>query len=202
MNALLAIVAGATTGAMSVESLWTSPDVTPCGAECKEKLPEPPAGRAWVERHLSLASTAITGMLYEEAGRMNQACGAKQHPEHCLKATLPYDSQARQRGDDWPAVAHTMVGSHRLRNFREAVESVIAHQIPGDIAELGVWRGGASIFARTVVEAYGEGAKRRSLIFDAFETIPSYGFASNYLAVSEQQGMPSLIASFTSLEHP
>ena len=201
MHLLAACVLATRADPTTSESMWASPDVTPCDADCKQRLPEPPGGRARAERHLGLASSAITGMLYPEAGSKNSGCGGRQNPERCFGINLPFNATMRYRGDDWPSAGVTMIGVHRLRNFREAVESVIANGIQGDIAELGVWRGGASIFARTVVEAYGEGAKRRSLVFDAFESISAYGFASPYLAVSERQ-VRSNFAKYGVLDEP
>jgi len=49
-----------------------------------------------------------------------------------------------------------MIGSARMRNLRGACETVIRDEIPGDFIETGVWRGGACIFMKGIIEAYGE----------------------------------------------
>jgi O-methyltransferase len=61
----------------------------------------------------------------------------------------------RALGEDWPEYAHTMIGMKRLNNIQECVETVIRENVPGDLIETGVWRGGAVIFMRAVLKAYG-----------------------------------------------
>ena len=55
----------------------------------------------------------------------------------------------------WPSRAHTMIGVPRLNNIQFCVEQVLAHGVPGDLIETGVWRGGATIFMRGVLKAHG-----------------------------------------------
>ena len=74
-------------------------------------------------------------------------------------------------GHYWPARAHTMIGRRRLRNFRTAIETIIAERIPGDILEAGVWRGGASIYARGVLKAFGDNG-RKVYVADSFDGLP------------------------------
>ena len=64
-----------------------------------------------------------------------------------------------------------MIGTKRLANVRQAVESVIEEKIMGDIVETGVWRGGASIMARAVLMAYGV-TDRKIVCCDSFEGLP------------------------------
>lgn len=67
----------------------------------------------------------------------------------------------------WPVLAHTMVSDARLRNIQLACEIVDREEIPGDAAETGVWRGGASIFMRACLD------KRRTVfVCDSFEGLP------------------------------
>ena len=82
-----------------------------------------------------------------------------------------FDPGVRDEGLDWPTSALTMVGRQRLRNLRAAVESVIDEDIPGDVIEAGVWRGGASIFARAVLADRGV-TDRRVIVADSFEGLP------------------------------
>lgn len=77
----------------------------------------------------------------------------------------------RSEGRDWPANAETMVGMKRLDNLRECLEQVFADRVPGDVLEAGVWRGGASIFMRGVLRAYGE-SHRQSWVADSFAGLP------------------------------
>lgn len=79
--------------------------------------------------------------------------------------------QLRKNGEDWPLIAHTMIGMKRLDNLQHCVETVIVENIPGDFIETGVWRGGATIFMRAILKAYGV-TDRRVLVADSFEGLP------------------------------
>lgn len=81
------------------------------------------------------------------------------------------DLEARSDGSDWPVHAETMVGMARLRNLRALLESVLADEVPGDVIETGVWRGGASIFMRGVLAAHGD-TSRRVWLADSFQGLP------------------------------
>lgn len=66
-----------------------------------------------------------------------------------------FDARARIEGREWPGMAHTMIGWARLENLQACIEDLLARQVPGDLIETGVWRGGAIIFMRAVLKAYG-----------------------------------------------
>ena len=70
--------------------------------------------------------------------------------------TRPFDQRTRELGLDWPAEAETMIGMQRLTSLQHCVETVLADDIPGDLIECGVWRGGACILMRAVLAAYGD----------------------------------------------
>lgn len=82
-----------------------------------------------------------------------------------------YSHRLRESGRDWPAVAHTMIGLKRLDSLQNCVELVLANDVPGDLIETGVWRGGASILMRAVLKANGETA-RTVWVADSFEGLP------------------------------
>lgn len=82
-----------------------------------------------------------------------------------------YDARAREHGVDWPQHAHTMVGLRRLHHLRECAEHVLRDAVPGDFIEAGVWRGGASIMLRAVLEAYGV-HDRVVWVADSFRGLP------------------------------
>lgn len=71
-----------------------------------------------------------------------------------LMRTKSFDPRQRAEGRDWPPTAHTMIGLKRLDNLQSCIEDVLARQVPGDLMETGVWRGGAAIFMRAVLKAY------------------------------------------------
>src|SRR5258708_20652213 len=60
----------------------------------------------------------------------------------------------RAEGLVWPGYADTMIGLKRLDNLQSCVETVIKENIPGDLIETGVWRGGAQIFIKAILKAY------------------------------------------------
>jgi O-methyltransferase len=77
----------------------------------------------------------------------------------------------RDLGLDWPAEAETMIGMQRLTSLQHCVETVLADDIPGDLIECGVWRGGACILMRAVLAAYGD-ETRSVWLADSFEGLP------------------------------
>lgn len=83
----------------------------------------------------------------------------------------PFRPELRLEGRDWPAVAHTMIGVQRLENVRDLAQRVIDEGIPGDFAEIGVWRGGCCILMRGILKANGI-IDRRVYAVDSFEGLP------------------------------
>ncbi|MDQ2896703.1 MAG: TylF/MycF family methyltransferase [Actinomycetota bacterium] len=76
-----------------------------------------------------------------------------------------------QAGAIWPRHALTMIGRPRLDNARACIERVIADGVSGDIIETGVWRGGASIYMRAVLRAWGV-TDRTVWVADSFVGLP------------------------------
>ena len=68
-------------------------------------------------------------------------------------------------------LAHTMIGRKRLDNIQYCIEEVIKSRIPGDVIETGIWRGGATVFMRGVLAAYGI-TDRRVWAADSFQGVP------------------------------
>jgi O-methyltransferase len=88
-----------------------------------------------------------------------------------VRRTSPFGQRKRDLGLDWPAEAETMIGMQRLTSLQRCVEAVLAEDIPGDLVECGVWRGGASILMRAVLETYGD--KTRCVwLADSFAGVP------------------------------
>lgn len=82
-----------------------------------------------------------------------------------------YDKETRAIGRDWPATALTMIGAARLRNVRMLAERVLSEGVPGDMLEAGVWRGGACILLRAVLQAHCE-RDRTVWVADSFRGLP------------------------------
>ncbi len=79
----------------------------------------------------------------------------------------------REEGREWPLTqsAKTMIGLSRLDNIRECIRSVVDEGVPGDLLEAGTWRGGAAIFMRAALEAFGDPA-RNVWVADSFQGVP------------------------------
>jgi O-methyltransferase len=61
--------------------------------------------------------------------------------------------EALELGVTWHPEAETMIGLARLSNIQDLVVNVVRGEVPGDLVETGVWRGGATIFMRGVLKA-------------------------------------------------
>jgi O-methyltransferase len=83
----------------------------------------------------------------------------------------PYDPALRAIGRDWPARADSMIGLARMDNIQHCIEAILRDDVPGDLIEAGVWRGGATIFMRGVLKAYGV-QTRTVWAADSFEGLP------------------------------
>lgn len=81
------------------------------------------------------------------------------------------DPRLREEGLDWPGDAETMVGLKRLDNLQACITDVLRQSVPGDLIETGVWRGGASIFMRAVLQVYGD-TQRTVWLADSFQGLP------------------------------
>jgi O-methyltransferase len=88
-----------------------------------------------------------------------------------LVSRFTFNADARAEGSDWPPEADTMIGLRRLDNLEQCVRDVIEKQVPGDLIETGVWRGGACIFMRAMLKAFGE-QQRTVWVADSFRGLP------------------------------
>lgn len=96
--------------------------------------------------------------------------------------------EARQEGKPWWRISvgdsrkklnlrnfcefsHTMIGRKRLDNIHHCLDVVRQDNIAGDLAETGVWRGGATIFMRGYLAAW-EMTNRTVWVADSFEGLP------------------------------
>ena len=113
--------------------------------------------------NLSERSAAVRGI-----GRVVERTLAKGSLALCREA--PVDYSLREVGRDIPVLAETAVGLKRLANVRECIETVLRDDVPGDLLEAGVWRGGVAIFMSGVLAAHG--ADRVVWAADSFEGLP------------------------------
>lgn len=68
-----------------------------------------------------------------------------------------------------PAIS--MLPMARLNNLQDCIQNVVKRNVPGDLIEAGVWRGGASIFMRAVLKVLGVD-NRTVWVADSFEGLP------------------------------
>jgi hypothetical protein len=112
------------------------------------------------ELYLDLLKKTLTGYIYKDPSIPT-----------AWSPNSVYDEARRLGGRDWPLSAHTMIGFKRLNNLQLVIEQVLADNIPGDFIETGVWRGGACIFMRGVLKAYGV-TDRIVWVADSFKGFP------------------------------
>jgi len=83
----------------------------------------------------------------------------------------PFEAWLREEGKDWPIRAETMIGLRRLDNVQECIQAVVADDVPGDVLEAGVWRGGAGILMRATLAVLGD-TGRTVWMADSFQGLP------------------------------
>ena len=105
-----------------------------------------------------------------------------------------FDKLKRINGEDWPADAESMIGLKRMNNIQYCISQVIRDNIPGDLIETGVWRGGASIFMKANLVVHG--SQKKLFVCDSFEGLPrprheedkgDKHYTIKYLAVTQEQ---------------
>lgn len=80
------------------------------------------------------------------------------------------DLDELNEGRAWPTFALTMIGRKRLENIQFCAEEIIKNNIDGDFIEAGVWRGGATIFMKAIINAYD--LDKKVFVADSFEGLP------------------------------
>ncbi|CAN5162080.1 TylF/MycF/NovP-related O-methyltransferase [soil metagenome] len=143
--------------------------------------PEAPSRPA--ELYLDLLQRCLTGSLEEEELRIVSPRGAPQRRAWEVARRLlrranldvvrhvPVCPEMRADGRDWPSSGETMVGLRRLDNLRRCIAEILADSVLGDLLEAGTWRGGAAIFMRGALEAFGD-QTRTVWVADSFQGVP------------------------------
>jgi O-methyltransferase len=88
-----------------------------------------------------------------------------------LLRSFPTSRESRINGLDWPGNADTMIGLKRLDNIEFCVREIIRNNIEGDFIETGVWRGGAVIFMKAMLE-YLDDKTKKVFVADSFQGLP------------------------------
>jgi O-methyltransferase len=124
-------------------------------------------------RYLDLLKKCLSDSIYDDGLDLMQGMfvmdeqTGKVHSSDAPRAT----AERKRLGAIWPSRAHTMIGMARLDNLQACIETIIKDRVGGDLIETGVWRGGASIFMRGVLKAFGV-ADRKVWVADSFEGLP------------------------------
>jgi hypothetical protein len=111
----------------------------------------------------------------------------------CVCKSREFAMKDRLEGRLWPSYADTMIGMHRLNNIQYCFERVVHDGIPGDLIETGVWRGGACIFMRGLLAAYGDHS-RRVFVADSFAGLPRPDVAKYPVDQGDRHYLASFLA--------
>ncbi len=121
------------------------------------------------EPHVPLRAPVglVKRLLFEAVTRVAATRGLE------LLRPVPSDQRRlRAAGLDLPFEAETMIGLRRLEHLAFCVKGVVRDEVPGDLIECGVWRGGASIFLRGALLALGVD-DRTVWVADSFAGLPT-----------------------------
>lgn len=91
--------------------------------------------------------------------------------EYTVCKSIGYNKEDRLNGRDWPTYAESMIGLKRLQNIQDCAIDVITNNVPGDFIETGVWRGGATVFMKAILNTYND-STRKVWVADSFEGLP------------------------------
>jgi len=124
--------------------------------------------------YIDLMRDIITNEIYKDPP-LRMSLGSKLKKAVGMNASHQsadqFDEARRDKGLDWPSVAHSMIGKQRMDNLRMVCGDVIENNVVGDFVETGVWRGGACIFMRSILKAYGD-TDRTVWVADSFAGLP------------------------------
>lgn len=120
--------------------------------------------------------SSLDPRLYTPAKRLAlQAVRTTSRPLEAKGLQIVKSMEAGEReledGLVWPNYGDTMIGRKRMDNLEYCVRTVIQDEVRGDLIETGVWRGGACIFMRAILAAYGV-TDRKVFVADSFEGLP------------------------------
>merc|ERR1712194_78759 len=83
-----------------------------------------------------------------------------------------FDREIRIKAGDWTNAGDTMVGCKRIDTIFHLLNIVTKLDIKGDYIETGVWRGGASVFAKAALTVLEPDSTRVFYVCDSFRGLP------------------------------
>lgn len=87
--------------------------------------------------------------------------------------------------------ADTMIGRKRLNNIEHCLHTILKEEIPGDVIECGVWKGGAAIFMKAYLDAY-EAGERVVWLADSFDGLPESTLEQDKYMDMSKKSLPGL----------
>jgi len=124
------------------------------------------------EKFLNLCKRVLTDTVYNEQMREKFFVNPKNISEKEVDLVIKKNIEnSSLNGEIWPERAHTMIGIKRLDNLHFCIKEVIKNKISGDFIETGVWRGGASIFMKLVLNEY-DVKDKNVYVADSFRGLP------------------------------
>lgn len=144
--------------------------------------------------YLDLLQRSLMGALYAETPReptdddlarclarlmaaRKRFAGAEGDAARLLSAS-PRDLFAFQERMSARQRKHTMTAESGVNNVRECVETVLREDVPGDLLEAGVWKGGLPLLMRGVLAAWGD-ETRAVWLADSFAGLPEPDFETD-----------------------
>lgn len=94
---------------------------------------------------------------------------------------------------------YSMLGQKRLYNIEAVIRTILREGIPGHFLEAGVWRGGACIFARLLLDHLDPQGRRHVFVADSFQGLPPSDHAADLPFPFHKD--PSLSASLDQVRH-
>lgn len=137
--------------------------------------------KALIEDYLDLMKKVLTASIFDQS-RLSMSRGGGSRLAQSVLRTISkfgyavvkpnaYTGEEVEEGKVWTNLGFTMVGMQRLNNVQFCVEDVLRRDVPGDLVETGVWKGGVTIFMRALLKAYGD-KERLVWAADSFEGLP------------------------------
>ena len=124
---------------------------------------------------------------------LGQLLAAKQGGDTILLESSTEGEKFRVDGNlrNYTEFGFTIVGRKRLDNLQRCLEDVLTQNVPGDVLEAGVWRGGCCIFMRAVLAAHGC-RNRKVWLADSFEGVPQSPLAQDRGFAMDSARLPIL----------
>jgi O-methyltransferase len=162
---------------------------SPRPSRMHQAISPPPLTPPPVDLYLDVLKKTLTAAFYPESswqvvtgfrpgppsllGQLRQWIVRQLHRRGLLLVRQkPFDPESRAVGRDWPCFGYSMVGLARMDNLHACIATVLREQIPGDLIETGVWRGGCAILMKAVLARHGV-TDRTVWVADSFEGLPS-----------------------------